>query len=406
MKNMKLTPQQSRKRKMLLVLPVLFIPFLTLGFYAMGGGGKKVKVTDTAKEGLNAKLPDANLKEESLADKLSFYDKAEKDSIKKAEWMRSDPYYTPKDVSEPEAVSASSASQFNQRLNLSPYEGGERKPEDEVVEKLALLQRKLNENTNTQRPPAESYVSPYTSSPLSSDVERLETMMSRMSGSENEEDPEIKQLSSVMDKILDIQHPDRVKERLQQRNSETTSALNIVSSRPDDDTITSGFFGIAATLPQEPTGNGIKAVVNENQVLVDGAIIKLRLLQDAYTGGQKIPQGSFIYGTCTLEGERLSIAISSVRCGASLYHVKMQVYDMDGLPGIHIPGAIGRDVAKQSADNSMQLLQLASMDPSLKAQAATAGINGVKSFLSKKVKLVKVTVKAGYKVLLVDESSK
>lgn len=403
---MKLTQQQQRKRRLLLALPALFIPFLTLGFYAMGGGGEKPTITETVKQGLNAKLPDANLKEESLADKLSFYDKADKDSIKKAEWMRSDPYYTAPPTSGLESVTSSSASKFNQRLNLSPYEGGGRQPEDEVVQKLALLQKQINQNTQVQRPPAESYASPYMSSPLSSDVERLETMMERMSGSDNEEDPAITQLSGVMDKILDIQHPDRVKDRLQQRYRETASPVNIVSSRPDDDTITSGFFGMAATSPEEPTGNGIKAVVNEHQVLVDGAIIKLRLLQDAYTSGQKIPQGSFIYGTCTLEGERLSIAIHSVRCAASLYHVKMQVYDMDGLPGIHIPGAIGRDVAKQSADNSMQLLQLASMDPSLKAQAATAGINGVKSFFGKKVKLVKVTVKAGYKVLLVDESGK
>ena len=78
---------------------------------------------------------------------------------------------------------------------------------------------------------------------------------------------------------------------------------------------------------------------------------------------------------------------------------------MDGLPGIYIPGAISRDVAKQSADNSLQLLELSTMDPSLKAQAATASINTAKSLLSKKVKLVKVLVKAGYKVLIASRSS-
>jgi len=74
------------------------------------------------------------------------------------------------------------------------------------------------------------------------------------------------------------------------------------------------------------------------------------------------------------------------------------------LPGIYIPGAISRDVAKQSADNSLQLMELGTMDPSLKAQAAAAGISTAKSLLSKKVKLVKVMVKAGYKVLLKDKN--
>ena len=66
--------------------------------------------------------------------------------------------------------------------------------------------------------------------------------------------------------------------------------------------------------------------------------------------------------------------------------------------------AITRDVAKQSTDNALSLAELSTMDPSLKAQATTAGINGVKSLISKKTKLVKVLVKAGYKVLLKDKN--
>ncbi len=49
-------------------------------------------------------------------------------------------------------------------------------------------------------------------------------------------------------------------------------------------------------------------------------------------------------------------------------------------------------------------MELTSADPSLKAQAATAGINTVKSLMSRKVKQVKVLVKAGYKVLLRDKN--
>ena len=44
------------------------------------------------------------------------------------------------------------------------------------------------------------------------------------------------------------------------------------------------------------------------------------------------------------------------------------------------------------------------MDPSLKAQAAAAGISAAKTLLSRKVKQVKVMVKAGYKVLLKDKN--
>ncbi len=51
-----------RKFKMLLVLPLLMLPFLTLAFYALGGGKG---ATDSSKivgpkEGLNLDLPSAH----------------------------------------------------------------------------------------------------------------------------------------------------------------------------------------------------------------------------------------------------------------------------------------------------------------------------------------------------------
>ena len=111
-----------------------------------------------------------------------------------------------------------------------------------------------------------------------------------------------------------------------------------------------------------------------------------------------------VSGLVSLENERLQVEIGSIRYNNSLFPVKLEVYDMDGLAGIYIPGAISRDVAKQSADNSLQLMELTTLVPSLKAQAAAAGINTVKSLLSKKVKQVKVMVKAGYRVLLRDKN--
>ena len=79
---------------------------------------------------------------------------------------------------------------------------------------------------------------------------------------------------------------------------------------------------------------------------------------------------------------------------------------MDGLIGIHIPGSINRDVSKESANEAITGVGMTTLDPSLAAQATSAGIQAAKSLLSKKVKLVKVTVKAGYSVLLKDNNQK
>lgn len=165
------------------------------------------------------------------------------------------------------------------------------------------------------------------------------------------------------------------------------------------------FYGIENNPHNEDGSNAIEAVVHANQILVNGAVIKLRFATDIYINGVLIPKGNYANGIASLDNERLEIEINSIRYGNNLFPVKLEVYDMDGLPGIYIPGAITRDVAKQSADNSLQLMELTTLDPSLKAQAAAAGINTAKSLLSRKVKLVKVMVKAGYKLLLRDKNS-
>lgn len=383
-----------RKRKMLLVLPVLVIPFLTLAFWAMGGGKKPDQPPGNFK-GLNLHLPEANLKDDKVLDKLGFYDKADKDSMKMEELMRNDPYYMheSEEVSNDlELMTRTTATKFNQRLKTSPYEEDRSDPEQKLMQRITALQKEMNKPASYEGPDKQKELE------LGNEVERLERMMQNMNNP-GEEDPEIKQLEVALDKILDIQHPERIKQRINVKSLQEKEQIFVVSKHSGSDTLVKGFYGMKKEAVHSKQ-NAIEAVVHENQVLVNGAIIKLRLTNDIFINGSPIPQGNFIYGVATLSDERLIISIHSIRHDQFLFPVKLEVYDMDGLPGIYIPGAITRDVAKQSADNSLQLMELSTMDPSLKAQAATAGINAAKSLVSKKVKLVKVLVKANYKVLL------
>jgi hypothetical protein len=73
---------------------------------------------------------------------------------------------------------------------------------------------------------------------------------------------------------------------------------------------------------------------------------------------------------------------------------------MDGLEGIFVPGAVTRDVTKEGISQGISGMGITSLDPSLGAQAAAAGIETAKSLLSKKVKAIIVTVRAGHRVLL------
>jgi len=157
---------------------------------------------------------------------------------------------------------------------------------------------------------------------------------------------------------------------------------------------------------EETNGNTIQAVVHEDQTLVSGAVIKLRLLDAIYVNGKMIPKGSFVYGTCALNNERLDIKIASIRYLNNIFPVALSVYDLDGMEGLYVPGSIGRDAAKNGMGDAVQSMQLMSMDQSVGTQAASAGIEAAKGLFNHKVKQIKIKVKAGYQVLLKDSNDR
>src|SRR5450432_2201521 len=84
-----------RKRKMMIVLPVLVLPFITLAFWALGGGKAAGATIKQAKNDnrLNLQLPGARLKSDKGLDKMSYYEIALADSEKLKARMRNDPYF-------------------------------------------------------------------------------------------------------------------------------------------------------------------------------------------------------------------------------------------------------------------------------------------------------------------------
>jgi conjugative transposon TraM protein len=420
MSNVQRSQAFLRKRKMMLVLPLLVIPFLTMAFWALGGGQGKSSTLVAEQKGLNLNLPDSKMKDDNMTDKLSFYEKADKDSAKKEEWMRTDPYYQqrrdtmPVFTNELEQLTQNTASKYNQRLNTSPYETSGSNAEQKLMQKLALLQTEINKPQDSKSS-EESYGNQANADEFSGEVNRLENMMQLMNKTDGE-DPEMKQLNGTLEKILDIQHPQRIKNKLKEKSLQQKEEVFAVSKTYEVDNISlldtskkrtaknTGFFGLDNNPQDAVEDNSIEAVVNVNQVLVNGAVIQLRLATDVFINGILIPKGNQVNGIVSLNNERLEAEINSIRYGNSLFPVKLELYDMDGLPGIYIPGSISREVSKQSADNGLQLMELTSMDPTMKAQLAAAGVNTIKSLLSRKVKQVKVMVKAGYKVLLKDKN--
>lgn len=414
------SPKFLRQRKMMLVLPVLVIPFITMAFWALDGGqGNTNNSLAENKQGLNLQLPNANLKDDKNADKLAFYNEADKDSLKREELLRNDPYYKDSILGNPHSIFSDtgnllSTSSNYRGLNYSPYKQSTDANEQRIYQKINEINKQINQPETSAISSNTVNQIPEENEQFANEVDRLQGMMQQMNDNP-QSDPEMEQLNGTLEKILDIQHPDRVKEKLKEKSLKNKEQVFIISKQAVKnnisllDTIKSKqhsenkFYGLEKGTNSEEQNN-IEAVVHQTQTLVNGAVVKMRLLNDIYLNGSLVPKGNFVFGTTELNDERLEITISSIRNNNSLFPVKLEVFDMDGLPGIYIPGAISRDAAKQSADNSLQLMELTSVDPSFKAQAAATGINAAKSLLSRKIKQVKVLVKAGYKILLRDNS--
>lgn len=391
-----------RKRKGLLLLPILIIPFLTLAFWAGGGGRNSTEKQDVS-SGLNMQLPDAHLKNDKDEDKLSFYEKAERDSAKFRQEIKNDPFFQ-MDIPGDTGLFKPGNITLDAATKQSTYKDTN---EQKVYQKLDELNRQLNSNPTV--PQHAKPVQPETGSGNKEDVDRLEGLL-KQTGKDSEGDPEMEQLNTMMEKILDIQHPDRVKERFNdngKNNNDEFFKVIRVSKNPSVsllDTSLDGanepgsFYSIEKNIVKDQ--NAIEAEVQKDESLTTGAVIRLRLLNDISVGNKIIPKGNFVNGTVSIANERMLVEINSIRVGESIFPIKLKVYDLDGLEGIYIPGAISRDAAKESLGNATQLMQISSLDPSMAAQAAGAGLDAAKTLLSKKTRLVKATVKAGYKVLL------
>lgn len=428
-----------QKRRFFMVLPLLVLPFVTMIFWALGGGqGTAAQAHTVPQTGLNLSLPDAHFGEKEIWDKLALYEMAERDSAKYEEARESDPYFDLIAFKTQDQQPEKKAQEEKESKLISAFPQKERQladpNEERVTQKLNELYKEINRPAIKPDEVRSELTSPaqQTDPQFTADVDRLEKMMEMMQDN-GEADPEMQQIESVLEKILDIQHPERVKERLKSQvqrqkanthpvetvktddnisilNNKATAlselladSLNLVNEMFTIQPLANGFFGLDDETPQEQIdGNGIEAIIHDTQELVAGSTVKLRLLNDVKINGRLVPKDQFIHGTCAINGERLTIQINSILTGNTLLPVSLSVYDLDGLEGIYIPGAITRDAAKQASDDALQNIQLMSLDPSIGAQAAAAGVEAAKGLFSKKAKLVKVTVKAGYQVFLVD----
>lgn len=97
--------------------------------------------------------------------------------------------------------------------------------------------------------------------------------------------------------------------------------------------------------------NTIRACVHNDQTLMDGQTVKLRLLEPLQAGNIIVPKNSLVSGSAKVQGERLEILVSSLEYAGNIIPVELAVYDSDGQKGLSVPSSLEQEAAKEAMAN-------------------------------------------------------
>jgi conjugative transposon TraM protein len=382
------SPGFLRRRRFLMVLPLLVLPFVIMLFFIFGGGKGAVSNGGVKTTGLNLQLPDAHFNKKREPDKLALYESVSQDSAKWKSAVKDDPYR--KDTDNILSMSFEHSQALKdildktaegfpgkgfEKLNTSVSGSKRDDHEKELTEKLSQLQAIVN-----AKPAAIDQTKPMITDhgkPFEKDLKQIKEAFTNSSA-----DQDLVQLDKMLDKIAAIQHPEAAKDSTVNKVKET---------------------GRMNTFETTTGENGAEAIIPEKQTLVSGATIRIQLMDGVKINGLAIPAGQFMYGTAMLSNERLRIQVRSIRLGNEIIPVNLNVYDLDGMEGIYVPGSMNRDVSKQSLDQGLSGLGMTAIDPSIGVQAASAGIQAARTLISRKVKRIEVTIPNAYEILLKSE---
>ncbi|MGI4743104.1 MAG: conjugative transposon protein TraM [Janthinobacterium lividum] len=407
------TQEFLKKRQLMLFAPLPIVLCMT-ALFAVGGGGKGVAAATAAStapgaSGLNLSLPAAG-KTTMFENKMQAA-AAPQDSNRHNNLAFAPPI-TPAAGAVPSTPGAPAVGTTPAGVNyaVQPGQPGQKydpNADPNVVAMQSRMQR-LQEQTNTQ-----SAAAPATA-PVASSTRTSSAAVAAAPAHDTRMDASLKELdelkSQYQQRLLAMNSPSTSPAAAAPvATSATTSKKMTVITQVRPSVVSSlrtqtapqanGFHTLGESSAM-PNVNSVPAVIHSDQVVEAGSTVKLRLLQDVQLEGHLIPRNSFLYGTCSLAGNRLTIAATSVQFQGNLLPVSLKAFDIDGNEGLNIPGSIDRDALKQGAAQGVSSADMLTLSPSLGAQAAGIAIQTGKALTGRKIKTVKIHLKANYQLLL------
>lgn len=170
------------------------------------------------------------------------------------------------------------------------------------------------------------------------------------------------------------------------------------------------FLTVGAREKMGIARNSIRAIIMETKTVTADGSVKLRLLEDAAIAGYSVPKGTELEAGTKFQGNRLQLKVSSVEVKGNILPVEILAYDVNGQLGLSVPrsdeiNAAGEIAANMSQSSGMNISMSRSAGQQVVGDLTRGLVQGVSGYFSKKIRNVKVTLKAGQQVLLVTKKN-
>jgi conjugative transposon TraM protein len=312
------------------VLPLIILPFLCLFFYvwhsSAGKSGKDMK----EQKGLKATVADVSpeVRKKQLADKLDAY----RNTYKEADG-RSAVTLIPTGSGDQQHQPVRDADNAKKKLDsidqvMKVRFSRPRKPaSDEAVAKA------INQVNSSRKTKTEHFEAPVKEK---DPMDMFRQQLAYIDSFQKQKDPGFKAEKLKQEKAA---------QALRDKAAEVKLPVSKADASSDD-------FNTVKPQKDDPF---ISAVVDENITGYAGSRLRLRLLDDIRAGNFVIPRGTFIYAEINgFSGQRVTLKVTSILSGGKILPVKLDIYDLDGMPGLYVPASAFRDFTKDLGSNSVQ----------------------------------------------------
>ena len=404
-----LTPQQVQQRRKMIVFPLMFLAFAGCMYLIFAPSGKE-DVNVESVGGFNADIP-LPAEDGIIADKQKAYEQAvisrkQQDKIQslqdfgftrddETEEPQAEIDLMPEEDPQPQRGGGASSAYAYRDINRQLSTFYETPPVDEEKEELKRQVAELTDRLKQQQ-----NATPTADDQMALLEKSYELAAKYMNGGQG-------QVAQVPVTGGIDRKPDAV--AVQAIRETTVSGLQQPMS--DADFIRAYSqprnygFNTAVGTGYAMGKNTVAACIHQDQTLVDGQAVKLRLLEPMQAGSIVVPKNTLVAGTAKVQGERLDILVSSIEYAGNIIPVELAVFDTDGQKGLSVPSSMEQEAFNEAMANigsglgtSISFAQSAGQQV---AMDVTRGLlQGTSGYLAKKFRTVKVKLKAGYKVML------